>query len=34
MNFYIDKLLLWLKNGDLETLQFRNDKINIVNANI
>lgn len=33
MNFYIDKLLLWLKNGDLETLQFRNDKINIITGN-
>ena len=33
MNFYIDKLLLWLKDGSLETLQFENDKVNIITGN-
>lgn len=33
MKFYIDKLLLWLKNGELETLEFQNDKINIITGN-
>ncbi len=33
MNFYIDKLLLWLKDGSLETIPFENDKINIITGN-
>ncbi len=33
MTFYIDKLLLWLKNGDLRTLQFCNDKVNVITGN-
>lgn len=33
MNFYIDKLLLWLKNGQLRTLSFSNDKVNVITGN-
>ncbi|NBJ17018.1 MAG: DUF3732 domain-containing protein [Dehalobacter sp. 4CP] len=33
MNFYIDKLLLWLKDGNLRTLQFVNDKVNVITGN-
>lgn len=33
MNFYIDKLLLWLKNGKLRTLSFSNDKVNVITGN-
>lgn len=33
MNFYIDKLLLWLKDGNLRTLQFENDKVNVITGN-
>ena len=33
MNFYIDKLLLWLKDGSLESLDFERDKINIITGN-
>ena len=33
MNFYIDKLLLWLKNGQLRTLTFSNDKVNVITGN-
>lgn len=33
MRFYIDKLLLWLKDGNLRTLKFKNDKINVITGN-
>lgn len=33
MRFYIDKLLLWLKDGNLRTLKFQNDKINVITGN-
>ena len=33
MKFYIDKLLLWLKDGSLRTLKFENDKVNIITGN-
>ena len=33
MRFYIDKLLLWLKDGSLRTLKFQNDKINVITGN-
>ena len=33
MKFYIDNLLLWLKNGNLVNLEFKNDKINIITGN-
>ena len=33
MNFHIDELILWLKDGTVRTLKFENDKINIVTGN-
>ena len=33
MKFYIDKLLLWLKDGNLRTLKFENDKVNVITGN-
>lgn len=33
MRFYIDKLLLWLKDGSLRALKFQNDKINVITGN-
>lgn len=33
MNFYIDKMLLWLKNGNLRVLPFSNDKVNVITGN-
>lgn len=33
MTFYIDKLLLWLKDGSLRTLQFSNDTVNVITGN-
>lgn len=33
MTFYIDNLLLWLKDGSLRTLQFSNDKVNVITGN-
>lgn len=33
MTFYIDKLLLWLKDGSLRTVQFNNDKVNVITGN-
>lgn len=33
MNFFIDKLLLWLNDGQLRTLQFANDKVNVITGN-
>lgn len=33
MTFYIDKLLLWLKDGSLRTLPFENDKVNVITGN-
>lgn len=33
MNFYIDKMILWLKDGTIRTLQFEKDKINIITGN-
>lgn len=33
MTFYIDKLLLWLKDGTLRSLQFSNDKVNVITGN-
>ncbi len=33
MRFYIDKLLLWLNDGSLRTLNFREDKVNVITGN-
>lgn len=33
MTFYIDKLLLWLKDGRLRSLEFSNDKVNVITGN-
>lgn len=33
MTFYIDKLLLWLKDGSLRSLKFINDKVNVITGN-
>lgn len=33
MNFYIEKIILWLKDGRRRELKFENDKINIVTGN-
>lgn len=33
MRFYIDKMILWLKNGDTRILKFEEDKINIITGN-
>lgn len=33
MRFYIDKLLLWLKDNSLRTLQFEDDKVNVITGN-
>ena len=33
MRFYINKLLLWLKDGSLRTLKFENDKVNVITGN-
>ncbi len=33
MNFHVDKLLLWLKDGNLRVLQFENDKVNVITGN-
>lgn len=33
MKFYIDKLILWLKDGSIRTLQFKNDKVNVITGN-
>lgn len=33
MRFYIDKLLLWLKDGSLRTLKFEEDKVNVITGN-
>ncbi|MDO4173941.1 MAG: AAA family ATPase, partial [Eubacteriales bacterium] len=33
MNFYIDQLILWLKNGKKRVLHFENDKINVITGN-
>jgi hypothetical protein len=33
MRFYIDKLLLWLNDGRLRTLQFEEDKVNVITGN-
>lgn len=33
MTFYIDKLLLWLKDGRLRTIPFSNDKVNVITGN-
>ena len=33
MTFYIDKILLWLKDGSLRSLQFCNDKVNVITGN-
>lgn len=33
MTFYIEKIILWLKNGDQRTLEFKNDKVNVITGN-
>lgn len=33
MKFFVDKLLLWLNDGRLRTLQFANDKVNVITGN-
>lgn len=33
MTFYIKKIILWLKNGDQRTLEFKNDKVNVITGN-
>lgn len=33
MNFYIEKMVLWLKDGRRREIEFQNDKINIVTGN-
>ncbi|MCM1399378.1 MAG: DUF3732 domain-containing protein [Clostridium sp.] len=33
MNFYIDKMILWLKNGEKRIMKFEQDKINIITGN-
>lgn len=33
MRFCIDKLLLWLKDGSLRELQFKEDKVNVITGN-
>lgn len=33
MTFYIDKLILWLKNGKQRVLKFENDKVNVITGN-
>lgn len=33
MNFYIEKIILWLKDGIRREIEFQNDKINIVTGN-
>lgn len=33
MRFYIDQLLLWLKDGSLRKLQFEEDKVNVITGN-
>lgn len=33
MTFYIDKLLLWLKDGNMRSLPFSNDKVNVITGN-
>lgn len=33
MTFYIDKIILWLKNGHKRMIMFENDKVNIITGN-
>lgn len=33
MNFYIDKIILWLNNGKTRILNFKNDKVNVITGN-
>lgn len=33
MRFYIDQLILWLNDGTKRTLQFEEDKINVITGN-
>ncbi len=33
MTFYIKKIVLWLKNGDMRVLKFENDKVNVITGN-
>ncbi|MDF2543587.1 MAG: hypothetical protein K0S47_3305 [Herbinix sp.] len=33
IEFFIDKIILWLKDGRQRVLQFRNDKVNVITGN-
>lgn len=33
MKFYINKIILWLKNGDRRELEFLNNKVNVITGN-
>lgn len=33
MNFYINKIILWLNNGQVRTLDFEKDKVNVITGN-
>lgn len=33
MLFYVEKIVLWLKNGYMRTLEFKDDKINVITGN-
>lgn len=33
MLFYVEKIILWLKNGYVRTLDFENDKVNVITGN-
>lgn len=33
MTFYIEEIILWLKNGDTRVLKFENDKVNVITGN-
>ncbi|BDU42409.1 hypothetical protein TUMSATVNIG3_12070 [Vibrio nigripulchritudo] len=30
MNFYIHKIVIWLKNGSKREVEFKNNKVNII----
>lgn len=33
MKFYINKIILWLKNGEKKELEFKNNKVNVITGN-
>lgn len=33
MTFYIKEIILWLKNGKMRVLEFKNDKVNVITGN-